>query len=139
MKFEVRSAGAGSAGAILQNEGVRRVYSAFGDCCQRVYRFDIRTKPTYMNAQTLRQVQSFVRDYGVEDAEAIVNAFFGVGHEGMLRGKPLGKSIFSKSFRWLSDQLLIEVERDRSFGASPEPVMFEEGEDGTAGLKLFAR
>lgn len=111
MDFNVKPGGAGSSGAILSDSSVRRVYGRFGDKCLSVYHMDIREKRTFMSAQTLRQVQSFVRDYGEEDAMKIIDTMFGFGHEGMYRNRPIGTSIFSKSFRWMADELLIEAEQ----------------------------
>lgn len=111
MEFDVKPRGAGSVGAILSNASVARVYGAFGDGCKRCYRMDIREKRTYMSSKVLRQVQSFVADYGEDDALGIVEEFFGVMHEGNCNGKPLGTSLFSRGFRWFADQLLAEHER----------------------------
>ena len=111
MDFDVKRGAAGSSGAILSDSSVRRVYGHFGDKCLETYQMDIREKRTFMSAQTLRQVQSFVRDYGEDDAIGIIDVMFGFGHEGMHRGRPIGTSIFSKSFRWMADEFLIEHEQ----------------------------
>lgn len=113
MVFDVKPRGAGSAGAILSDASVAKVYGEFGDGCERCYRFDIRAKRTFMSAKVLRQVQSFVQDYGEEDAVKIVRTMFGVGHEGVWKGSPIGTSLFGKNFRWLSDMLLIEAEQSK--------------------------
>ena len=129
MEFDVKPRGAGSVGAILANEQVANVYGAFGDGCMRCYRMDIREKRTYMSSKVLRQVQTFVSDYGEDDALGIVEEFFGVMHEGNFNGKPLGTSLFSKGFRWFADQLLAEHER-QSIGlerADGEPAIGEHG------------
>lgn len=111
MEFNVKPRGAGSAGAILQDVDVLKVYSLFGDGCLRCYNMDIRGKRTYESAATLKQVRSFVDDYGVEDACKVMFALFGVGHEGKWRGEAVGKSIFAKSHRWMAEKLLIEAEQ----------------------------
>ena len=96
MEFDVKRGVAGSVGAMLSDASVARVYGVFGDGCLEYYRFDIREKRTFMSAKVLRQVKSFVADYGEEDAVAIVRTMFGVMHEGVWKGKPIGTSIFSK-------------------------------------------
>ena len=114
MEFNVRKRGAGSAGAILSDASVAHVFGVFGDCCLSRYGFDIREKPSIMSARVLRQVQSFTKEYGEEDAVGIVKTMFGVGHEGIWRGVPIGTSIFSKSYRWLAEKMLIEFAQTRA-------------------------
>ena len=111
MEFNVRPRGAGSVGAILQDENVAGVYGEFGDGCLRCYGIDIRTKRRCMDKVALNQVRSFVKDYGVDDARKVIAALFGVAHEGGWNGQPVGNMIFAKSHRWLADKLLIEAER----------------------------
>ena len=100
---------AGSKDAILRNEDVRSVFSAFGDGCLEHYGMDIREKKSIYSAQVLRQVQSFVSEFGVDDALSVIGAMFSASRLGMDNGKPIGASIFSKSHRWLANQLLTEA------------------------------
>lgn len=122
MEFNVRKRGAGSAGAILSDSSVARVFGEFGDGCMRYYGFDIRDKPSIMSARVLRQVQSFTREYGEDDAVGIIRTMFGVGHEGVWRGVPIGTSIFSSGYRWLAEKMLIEFEQS-------EPIKDDGEED----------
>lgn len=99
---------AGGASAILSDPGVAEVYGLFGDMCLERYGFDIRERRSFMSAQVLRQVQSFVREYGVEDAKRIVERLFDDRYRGSYEGKTIGTSIFSKGYRWLANRLLME-------------------------------
>lgn len=99
---------AGSAAAILSNKDVYEVYALFGDNTMREYGIDIRTKRTFMAAPILRQVQSFVKDYGVDDAKEIVRQAFSIKRKGRLNGRAIGTSLFARSMRWYADQLLLE-------------------------------
>lgn len=111
MEFELKGKPvAGSASAILQDESVRRVYGTFGDGCLRCYNMDIRQKRQFMSATTLRQVRSFIDDFGADDAIKIIKALFGVAHEGRWHGEAVGKQVFAKSHRWMAEKLLIEAE-----------------------------
>ena len=109
MDFNIKSRGAGSPGAILENASVAKVYGKFGDECLRCYGIDIRDKRTFVSAKVLRQVEGFVKDYGEEDAIGIIDVMFNAMYNGNWKGRPLGTSIFSKSFRWLADQFLLEA------------------------------
>lgn len=117
MEFDVKPKGAGSAGAILQDPSVQRVYGLFGDGCLKYYKLDIRTtggkRNPYLSAAAMRQVKSFIDYYGEDDAYAIIETLFGVMHEGRFKGQPLGNGIFSSSKRWMSDQLLLEASSAR--------------------------
>lgn len=108
MDFEVAGKVAGSSSAILSNRDVYDVYSLFGDKTLIEYGIDIRRVKTFMSAQTLRQVQSFVFDYGVDDAKSIVSTLFSPKYKGRLRGRAVGASVFAKNMRWFADQLLLE-------------------------------
>ena len=111
MDFDIKPRGAGSVGAILQDADIASIYGMFGDGCLRYYGMDIRTKRRCMDKVALNQVRSFVKEYGTEDARKIIGALFGVAHEGLWRGQPVGNAIFSKSHRWMADKLLMEAER----------------------------
>lgn len=117
MNFDTipKSKVAGSAYSILQNDAVRNVFSLFGDKCLDCYNIDIRTKKTFMSARVLRQVQSFVNEYGEEDAIKIIEKMFSPRYEGKFRGDILGTSIFAKNMRWLANKFLLEKAQDGSF------------------------
>lgn len=107
---------AGGAASILADGDVMRVFSEFGDRCLETYGIDIRTKPSFMSTQVLRQVRSFVSEYGVDDAVKIVNQAFAVPHCGNFKGAAIGTSLFSKGFRWYSNALLLEAGGDDGNG-----------------------
>lgn len=110
---------AGSVDAILADDGVREVFSLFGDKCLEVYAIDVRAQRTFMNARVLRQVKCFVAEYGVEDSKRVVERLFGQPYNGSYGGKTIGTSIFSKGYRWLANNLLMEeVRNERSGGVS---------------------
>lgn len=105
----------GSADSYLSDDGVRAVWSLFGDKCLETYRTDIRTKKAMHNGRTLRQVKSFVGEYGVDDALHVVDKLFSSPYNGAYRGETVGTSIFGKSRRWLAEKLLLEYDRDSKY------------------------
>lgn len=117
MKFDLGGSMTSTAKMILSNESVADVYGAFGDGCMAYYGIDISDasdafiKRNYLSTPVLRTVQSFVKQYGADNAKGIVSTLFGVGHEGMWRGEQVGKSIFSTSRRWMADELLLEYQK----------------------------
>ena len=109
MKFDLRETKmAGSADAILSDPRISDVYGLFGDKILREFGIDIRQKRTFMSAKVLRQVQSFVMDYGVDDAKKIINQAFSISRKGRFKGRAIGTSLFAKNMRWYADQLLLE-------------------------------
>lgn len=109
MEFDVSTKKiAGSANAILSNPDVAKVYGHFGDKILFQFGIDIRTKKTFMSAQVLRQVQSFIEDYGVDDSLKIINELFSPKRKGKLKGRAVGASLFAKNMRWYADQLMLE-------------------------------
>lgn len=109
---------AGSSMAILSEPDVAEVYGLFGDLCIEYYFIDIREKKSFMTPVVMRQVRSFVREYGVEDAKKIVRRMFEQPRCGKRKGQVIGTAIFSKKFRWLANQMLIEKEEQDRFGDS---------------------
>ena len=109
MEFDEKPRGAGSVGALLQDAATSRVFGQFGDECLRCYNIDIRGKRTIVSARVLRQVQSFIKDYGERDALRIIDVMFNGFYNGRHKGKPLGTAIFSQSFRWLANRYLMEA------------------------------
>ena len=99
---------AGSVDALLLDDDTRIVFEAFETGCRRVYGVDIRSKRTIFNAKTLRQVQSFAKEFGADDGVRIINRLFMEPYNGKANGKTIGASIFARGFRWLANQLLLE-------------------------------
>ena len=106
-----------TVGMILSDQAVAEVYGAFGDGCLERYGLDISNvadpfiKRNYLSTPVLRMVQSFVKQYGKENAIGIIKTLFGVAHEGAWRGEQVGKSIFMTKRRWLADELLLEHQK----------------------------
>lgn len=110
MDFELeRPNVAGSAAALLRDEGVYAVMSHFGDGCLRCYGLDIRQHRSYMSAQVLRKVRSFVNEYGVDDAVKIIDRMFSPIHDGRDRGRNVGLDIFDRRLSYLANRYLSEV------------------------------
>lgn len=107
---------AGGTSAILSEEDVREVFSLFGDKCLEVYRIDIREKKTFMSVQILRQVRSFVHEFGVDDSKRIVERLFELPYSGTYNGKTIGPSIFARGYRWLANNLLMEKAQQDKYG-----------------------
>lgn len=99
---------AGSVDALLSEEDVALLFEAFEQGCRKVYGMEVREKRSIFNARTLRQIKSFAKEFGVEDGVRIVNRLFSEPYNGRANGKTVGASIFSKGFRWLANQLLLE-------------------------------
>ena len=108
MQFEEESKVAGSVGAALRDEDVRRVMSAFGDGCLARYHLDIREHRAYMAPSTMKSVKTFIKDLGPEDAVFVTKRFFEAPYGGFFKGKPLGPTFFSKRYRYLAMQIIAE-------------------------------
>ena len=121
MRFETQNKTriAGSVDALLSEDDVREVFSVFGDKCLSIYHLDVRERKSFMNTKVLRQVKSFVGEYGVEDSKRILERLFGQPYNGSYRGRTVGTAIFSKGYRWLANNLLMEeVKNEQSGGVS---------------------
>lgn len=141
MLFDLKDTGASSAGAILKDSRVASVYGAFGDGCLRCYHIDIREKRTYTNSTVLRQVRSFVNDYGEDDALRIVDAVFNGNHNGYFRGQPIGLKVFSKGFRWMANELLLEGNQSapNEAGTYSDGTKVDCSDDGKTKRQLFVK
>lgn len=116
MDFQIKKRSvAGSVDAILADESVRAVYSAFGDGMMSCFGMDIRNIRSIHCAKTLRQVQSFTKEYG-DDAVDIVNRIYGK-HHGMCQNRPVGANLFSQGKRWFVNDVLAEVYLERKLEA----------------------
>lgn len=89
----------------------QRVMSAYGDGALRCYHMDIRNNRSTWRPTVMRQLQSFVKEYGADDGVKIVNRLFSVMHEGKWKGEMVGTSIFGTHRRWMADLLLAEAEK----------------------------
>lgn len=107
---------AGGTSAILADDEVREVFSLFGDKCLEAYMIDIREKKTFMSVQILRQARSFVNEFGVEDSKKIIERLFEPPYSGTYNGKTVGPSIFSRGYRWLANNLLMEKAQQEKYG-----------------------
>jgi hypothetical protein len=117
MDFEISGKKiAGGTSAILAEDDVREVFSLFGDKCLEVYKIDVRDKKTFMSVQILRQVRSFVHEFGVEDSKGIIERLFELPYNGTYNGKTIGPSIFSRGYRWLANSLLMEKAQQDKYG-----------------------
>lgn len=114
MEFLIKlGAPAGSVDAIMKDDGVYRVMSVFGDGCLEYYGLDIRQKRAIYNAKTVRQVQSFVSEYGVDDSITIVKKLFSPAYQGLNKGNAVGVSLFTTGYRWFANRLLLEASIDK--------------------------
>lgn len=86
----------------------RAVYEIFRRGNIDLFNVDPMAHKTMFTAPVMRSVQQFVRDYGKEDAIRITSFIF-TSWKGRNRGTPVGKEMFSKKFRWLTDLALIEL------------------------------
>ena len=100
---------AGGMDALLQADGVKELYDLFAEGCIKSYRFDPREKKSMYSPTVLRQVRSFIKEYGLDDAKKIIDTMFGYVHNGRERGKVVGVSIFSTAWRWYANNLLTEA------------------------------
>lgn len=119
MQFECceeRNRIAGSVSALLSEDDTREIFSMFGDKCLSIYHLDIRQQKSFMNAKVLRQVKGFVSEYGVEDSKRILERLFGQPYNGSYKGRTIGTAIFSKGYRWLANNLLMERMQDEQSG-----------------------
>lgn len=99
---------AGGSKALMADPAIRRVMSAFGDGCLDCYDVDIRRHRRFMSGEVLRSVRSFIAEYGEDDAVAIVKRAFGPKYDGRYRQSVFGTNIFTKRYRWLATQMLME-------------------------------
>lgn len=95
------------------HEDVRAVFDIF--CQGYITYFNINPieQRTMFTSAVLRGVQSFISDYGIEDAKLIVNYVFDEW-KGRNRKTPVGKELFSKRFRWLTDLALTEAKASKA-------------------------
>lgn len=86
----------------------REVFDIYRKGSIELFNIDPMEQRTMFTASVMRSVQQFIRDYGKEDAVAITRFVF-TEWKGRSRGNPVGKEMFSKKFRWLTDLALTEL------------------------------
>ena len=95
------------------DQDAREVYDIFRRGSVDFFNVDPMQQRTMFTAPVMRSVQQFVADYGKEDAIKITNFVF-TAWKGRNRGNPVGKEMFSKKFRWLTDLALTELKSQES-------------------------
>lgn len=94
------------------DEAAREVYDIYRKGSIELFNIDPMEQRTMFTAPVMRSVQQFVRDYGRDDAVAITRYVF-CKWKGRNRGNPVGKEMFSKRFRWLTDLALTELKAEK--------------------------
>lgn len=94
------------------DQDVREVYDIYRKGSIELFNVDPMKQRTMFTAPVMRSVQQFIRDYGREDAVAITRYVF-QKWKGRNRGNPVGKEMFSKKFRWLTDLALTELKSEK--------------------------
>lgn len=98
----------GTAHNIYENNpDIKEVYDNFRNCYMSLFSIDPIKQKSMFTAPAMRSVECFVRDYGKDDAIKIVSYIYGEWG-GRFKNKPIGKELFSKKFRWLTDSALAE-------------------------------
>ena len=93
------------------DDDARKVFDIFRKGYIEFFNVDPMQQRTMFTAPVMRSVQQFVRDYGAEDAARITRFVFSKW-KGRNRRNPVGKEMFSKRFRWLTDLALTELKAD---------------------------
>lgn len=95
------------------NKDIKRIYNTFRRGYINSFSLDPINQRTMFSSPVLRSIQTFIRDYGADDANKIIDFVFDEWN-GRYKGNPLGTKIFSKKFRWLTDMALTEISTKES-------------------------